>query len=240
MEIEPIGVVRTCFGDKFAVPRQAGLCPDAWGTLAFAPRYRSREAVRGLEGFSHLWITFHFHAVAGGGWQPTVRPPRLGGNRRIGVFASRSPFRPNGLGLSLARLEGIDLDAAEAPLLRLGGTDLVDGTPVLDVKPYLPWCDAVAEARAGFAAEAPAQLAVEVAPGVAASFAALPGRARAVIRQALALDPRPAVQAGDPARVFGALLCGHEVRFTVGAGVCRVVALTPMPAGAGSAGPEEG
>lgn len=234
METEQIGVVRTCYGDKFAVPRQAGLCPDAWGELVFGPCFRSREAVRGLEGFSHVWILFHFHAVAAEGWRPTVRPPRLGGNERVGVFASRSPFRPNGLGLSLARLEGIDFGRPDSPVLRLGGIDLVDGTPVLDVKPYLPWCDAVAGARGGFAAEAPACLAVDVAPEARPRFGQLPDRARALIVQALALDPRPAVQGEDPDRVFGAMLCGHDVRFRIDGGRCRVVGLEPAD-GAGLA-----
>ena len=112
MTIDPIGTVRSCFGEKFAVPRQPGLCPSAWGRLVFHPAYRSPEAVRGIEGFSHLWLIFGFHETVAQGWKPTVRPPRLGGNQRIGVFASRSTFRPNGLGLSLVRLEGIDRTCA--------------------------------------------------------------------------------------------------------------------------------
>ena len=135
MTLEPIGTVHTCFGGKFGVPRQPGLCPSAWGSLVFHDPYRNPEAIRGIEGFSHLWLIFGFHETAGQGWKPTVRPPRLGGNRRVGVFASRATFRPNGLGLSLVRLEGIDTSPANAPVLLLGGVDLLDGTPVYDIKP---------------------------------------------------------------------------------------------------------
>lgn len=223
MTLDPIATVRSCFGEKFAVPRQPGLCPSAWGQLVFHPAYRSPEAVRGIEGFSHLWLIFGFHQTSGQGWKPTVRPPRLGGNQRIGVFASRSTFRPNGLGLSLVRLEGVDTTAAEAPVLLLGGLDLVDGTPVYDVKPYLPYAEALPEAAAGFAGEAIPRLAVEVEPAAAGDFAKLPPRARAVLMEALSLDPRPATHADDAARIFGAALCGCNVRFTIGDGICRIL-----------------
>lgn len=221
MKLEPIGVVRTCFGGKFGVPRQPGLCPSAWGELVFHEAYRSPEAVRGIEGFSHLWLIFGFHETIDQGWKPTVRPPRLGGNQRVGVFASRSTFRPNGLGLSLVRLEGVDMEAKDAPVLLLGGLDLLDGTPVYDVKPYLPYAESIPDAAAGFAGEEIPRLEVEIAPD--AGFAKLPARAQAVIREALSLDPRPAVRAEDPERVFGAAVCGKNVRFTVADGVCRVV-----------------
>ena len=128
MTIQPIGTLRTCFGGKFGIPRQPGLCPSAWGELVLHEPCRNLEALRGIEGFSHLWLIFGFHATLAQCWQPTVRPPRLGGNQRVGVFASRSPFRPNGLGLSLVRLEGIDTTAPDAPLVLLGGVDLLDGT----------------------------------------------------------------------------------------------------------------
>ena len=225
MEIQPIGVVRSCFGEKFAVPRQPGLCPDAWGELVFEPVFRSPEAVRGLDGFSHVWLIFGFHQTADQGWQPTVRPPRLGGNRRVGVFASRSTFRPNGLGLSLVRLEGIDTDRADGPVLKLGGLDLVDGTPVFDVKPYLPYAEALPEALGGYAGEAPPEIEVTVAPDVRAAFDRLPERARRVIAAVLALDPRPAVRTDDEERVFGAALCGHNVRFRIAGDRCEIVSL---------------
>jgi tRNA-Thr(GGU) m(6)t(6)A37 methyltransferase TsaA len=223
MTLEPIGVIHSCFGGKFGAPRQPGLCPSAYGSLVFLEPYRSEEAIRGIEGFSHLWLIFGFHQALAQGWHPTVRPPRLGGNQRIGVFATRSPFRPNGLGLSLVRMEGIDHSAAEAPILLLGGLDLIDGTPVFDIKPYLPYAEAPLDAAGGYAHEAPLRLAVAVHVSASAAFARLPARAQAVIQEALALDPRPATQTEDEARTFGADLCGCNIRFTVGGGICQIV-----------------
>ncbi len=222
VSITPVAVVRSCFGGKFGVPRQPGLCPSAWGTLEFLPGFDSPEVVRGLEGFSHVWLIFGFHATADEGWHPTVRPPRLGGNRRIGVFATRSTFRPNPLGLSLVRLEGIDLTSG-APVLRLGGLDLIDGTPVFDLKPYLPYAESLPDASGGFAGAAPERLPVEVDAAARAAFDALPDRARALIGEALSLDPRPATCGDDADRVFGAPLCGKNVRFTIRDGICRIV-----------------
>ena len=222
MTLHPIATVRSCFGGKFAVPRQPGLCPSVWGRLVFHEEYRSPEAVRGIEGFSHLWLIFGFHETADQGWKPTVRPPRLGGNRRIGVFASRSTFRPNGLGLSLVRLEGIDTTSRESPVLLLGGLDLLDGTPVYDVKPYLPYAEALPDAAAGFAGTAMERLPVEVEDGAVEDFAQLSERARAVIMEALSLDPRPATQMADPQRTFGASLCSCNVQFAIRDGVCRI------------------
>ena len=225
MEIGRIGVVRSCFGEKFGVPRQPGLCPSAWGELVFDPEFRREEMLRGLEGFSHFWLIFGFHETAGEGWHPTVRPPRLGGNRRVGVFASRSPFRPNPLGLSLVKLEGIERERPDGPVLRLGGLDLVDGTPVYDIKPYLPYCEALPEAGGGFSSPLAERLEVEIAPEAEEAFSAMPGRARALIREALACDPRPAArsEAKEPDRLYGALLCGHNIRFTIQGDRCRVV-----------------
>jgi tRNA-Thr(GGU) m(6)t(6)A37 methyltransferase TsaA len=223
MTLDPIGIVHTCFGGKFGVPRQPGLCPSAWGRLVFHEAYRSPEAIRGIDGFSHLWLIFGFHETAEQGWKPTVRPPRLGGNRRVGVFASRSTFRPNSLGLSLVRLEGIDTNAADGPVLLLGGVDLLDGTPVYDIKPYLPYAESIPDAAAGFASDEIPRLKVKLAEETVEKFSSLPQRAQAVIREALSFDPRPAVRAEDSDRVFGALLCGHDVRFTIAGGVCRIV-----------------
>ena len=227
MNLVPIATVRSCFGEKFAVPRQPGLCPSAWGRLVFHPDFRSPEAIRGIEGFSHLWLIFGFHETVAHGWKPTVRPPRLGGNQRVGVFASRSTFRPNGLGLSLVRLEGIDTTGTDSPVLLLGGLDLLDGTPVYDVKPYLPYAEALPAAAGGFASELIERVPVEVESAAMADFARLPARARAVVLEALALDPRPATQVADPARVFGALLCGCNVRFTIREGICRICGIDP-------------
>ncbi len=222
MVIEPIGTVRSCFGGKFAVPRQPGLCPSAWGRLEFHPEFRSPEAIRGIEGFSHLWLVFGFHGTAAQGWRPTVRPPRLGGNQRVGVFASRSTFRPNGLGLSLVRLEGIDRQSAAAPVLLLGGLDLIDGTPVYDVKPYLAYAEAISEAAGGFAADEIPRLEVMVDDGARADFERLTPRVRKVLEEVLSLDPRPATRCGDEPRMFGAELCGRNVRFEVVDGICRI------------------
>ena len=223
--LDPIGIVHSCFGGKFGVPRQPGLCPSAWGTLEFRESYRSPEAIRGLEGFSHVWLIFGFHETAAEGWKATVRPPRLGGNQRVGVFASRSTFRPNGLGLSLVRLEGIEMRGAEGPVLLLGGLDLIDGTPVYDIKPYLAYAESIPGAAAGFAGDGIPRLRVEIADEAADEWAELPERARALIGEALALDPRPAVQSDDPERVFGALYCGRNVRFSVRDGACRILEL---------------
>lgn len=214
MQIEPIGIMRTCFGEKFAVPRQPGLCPSAWGRLLFESRYRGEEFLRGIEGFSHVWVIFGFHETHDQQWSPTVRPPRLGGNQRVGVFASRSTFRPNSLGLSLCRLEGIDA-TADGPQLLLGGLDLVDGTPVYDVKPYLSYCEAPIDAVCGYAASAPQRLSVSVDSRAADVFDRLPERDRRIILECLALDPRPAAH-HDPQRTYGVVICGVNVRFQVG------------------------
>ena len=223
MQLEPIAHVRSCFGGKFAVPRQPGLCPSAWGEVVFAKGYDQAEALRGLEGFSHVWLVFGFHETADKGWKPTVRPPRLGGNERVGVFASRATHRPNGLGLSLVVLEGIELDGPDGPMLRVGGLDLLDGTPIYDIKPYLAYAESVPDARSGFAGGEIERLEVIVEESAAEVFNGLPPRAQAVIKEALSLDPRPAVQAEETDRVYGASLCGHEVRFTVGEDACRIV-----------------
>jgi tRNA (adenine37-N6)-methyltransferase len=223
VEIRPIATLRSCFGGKFAAPRQPGLCPSAWGELIFEPEFRPAEALRGIEGFSHLWLIFGFHLTAEAGWSPTVRPPRLGGNERIGVFASRSTFRPNGLGLSLVRLEGIEQRPGSGTVLLLGGIDLADGTPVFDIKPYIPYAEAIPEARAGFAPEAPQRLEVDTAS--AKDFDKLPERSRRLIVEALSLDPRPPAGRDEPGRIYGAPLCGLEVKFTVEESRCRLISV---------------
>lgn len=180
--------------------------------------------MRGIEGFSHLWLVFGFHATAAEGWRPTVRPPRLGGDERIGVFASRSTYRPNGLGLSVVKLEGVDFERPDGPVLLLGGVDLIDGTPVYDIKPYLAYSDALPDAVSGYAPDAPARMRVEISEAAAGDFEKLPERSRQVIREVLSLDPRPPT-AADPHRVFGAELCGRNVRFQVAESICVVVAV---------------
>jgi len=226
VEIVPIGTVRTCFGDKFAVPRQPALCSSSWGELTFHEGFRDPSMVRGLSEFSHLWLVFGFHATVEKGWSPTVRPPRLGGNKRVGVLATRSTFRPNGLGLSLVRLEEVSM-GAEGPCLKLGRLDLIDGTPIYDIKPYLPFTDALPEAHAGFADTPPPSIPVTVAESAREAFEALPTRSRALILECLSQDPRPAVQSGQDEKLFGARLCGHEVRFHFEAGGCEILSISP-------------
>lgn len=225
MTLTPVATVYSCFGGKFAVPRQPGLCPSASGRLVFDLKFRSVEAIRGLDGFSHIWLIFGFHETTQHGWTPTVRPPRLGGNRRVGVFASRSTFRPNNLGLSLVRLEGVELDTVDGPVLLLGGLDLIDRTPVYDIKPYLAYAESIPGAASGFAAEEIPRFVVEVAAEAAGDFSRLPERSKNLVLEALALGPRPAAGSGDPNRIYGALLCGCNIRFTVGCGICRIVAV---------------
>lgn len=218
MTITPIARVRTCFDEKFAVPRQPGLCPSAWGELRFEPGYGSADAVRGLEGFSHVWLLFGFHLTAERGWSPTVRPPRLGGNERVGVYASRSTHRPNSLGLSLVALEGIEWEESQ-PWLRLGGVDLVTGTQIYDVKPYIPFVEALPDARGGYAQEEPIRWEVVGAE----HLADWSPRDRAVVMEALSLDPRPPAGRLEEDRIHGAGLCGRNVRFRVAAGKVEIV-----------------
>jgi len=229
MNVEPIGIVRTCFGSKFAIPRQPGLCPSAWGELSFHEPFRSREALRGIEGFSHLWLVFGFHETAAQGWKPTVRPPRLGGNQRIGVFASRSTFRPNSLGLSLVKLEEVLWDSKPGPTLLLGGLDLMDGTPVYDIKPYLSYAESIPDALSGFAGDEIPRLEIIITPEAEQAFEKLPERAKRVIIESLSLDPRPAVRKDDSERVHGACLCGHDVRFIINRHECRIVEIKALP-----------
>lgn len=224
--IRPIGFIRSCYQEKFAAPRQPGLCPDAWGELVFEPDFRNPDTLRGIEGFSHLWLFFGFHETVDQGWHPTVRPPRLGGNERVGVFATRSTFRPNGLGLSLVRLESLRTDSTHGPILELGGIDLIDGTPIYDIKPYLPYAESIPVARAGFAASDIPRLTIEIDPSAATNFASLTERDQAVIRQSLSLDPRPAASPADPTRIYGVRMCGRNIRFTIHDGICRIIQIT--------------
>ena len=214
-----IAHVHSDFSSKFGVPRQSGLVEDLESTLVFEPEFRNEDALRGLEGFSHLWLVWVFHQAARGEWSPTVRPPRLGGNARLGVFATRSPFRPNPIALSAVRLAGVERTAGQGTVLRLRGADLVDGTPVLDIKPYLPYADCVPGALEGFAA-VPAEEAVEVAipPDL---LERVPPDRREALRGVLAQDPRPRYQE-DPDRVYGFGFAGLEVRFSVSGGVLTV------------------
>ncbi len=221
LSLSPIAYVESPYQEKFGIPRQPGLAPAARGALVMQADWARAEAFEGLDGFSHLWVIFGFHACEGKA-RLRVRPPRLGGNRELGVFATRSPFRPNHLGLSVLRLDAIEIDD-RGVRLAVSGLDLLDGTPVYDIKPYVPYTDALPEARAGFARGAPhARLRVEFAPGVEAP----PDLAQLIV-QTLSLDPRPAYRREEPAgRVYGMRLAGHEVRWRVEGDCLRVIELS--------------
>ncbi len=209
--LDPIGIIHSCFKGDFAVPRQAGLVPSARAELELLPPYDDPQALDGLEQCTHLWLQFIFHREAPGQWKPRVRPPRLGGNRRIGVFATRSPRRPNGLGLSAVRLERIELRDGK-PRLLLSGVDLVDGTPVVDIKPYVPYADALPDARNGLAPEPPGVIPVCFSAQALAVCASQPGTDLAqLITEVLQQDPRPAYQQPDPNRRYGTRLQNWEL-----------------------------
>ena len=222
-----VGTVYSCYPERFGVPRQPGLVPSAEAELHLEAPWNDPTALQGLEGFSHVWLLYGFHANPPKPWRPTVRPPRLGGNRRMGVFATRSPFRPSPLGLSVARLVEVVVTGVWQGL-RLADHDLVDGTPVYDIKPYLPWSDALSHAHApsGFA---------RPEPGLAVSFEAgvlerAPGNRpdwRALVTETLAQDPRPAFHRDDPDRLYGVALGGYNVRFRVAGATAVVFAVVP-------------
>ncbi|KAB7895536.1 tRNA (N6-threonylcarbamoyladenosine(37)-N6)-methyltransferase TrmO [Rouxiella sp. S1S-2] len=226
-----IGRIHSPYKEKFAVPRQPGLVEDGGGELHLLPPYNQAEAVRGLEAFSHLWVMFIFHQTMEGGWRPTVRPPRLGGNARVGVFATRSTFRPNPLGMSLVELKGIRCQGKEV-ILQLGSLDLVDGTPVVDIKPYLPFAESQPQAVAGFAQEAPeADMPVTFSPlaesQLAANLARYP-HLRRFITQVLGQDPRPAYRKGEElARDYAVHLLEFNVKWRVIADQNQVISLDP-------------
>ena len=211
--MKPLGVVESCFGEKFGTPRQSGIVECARGRVMFSDEV-DEEACRGLEEFSHVWLVFLFDQVEESETRWLVRPPRLGGNEKKGVFATRSPFRPNRIGLSLVKFEAVGKG-----FLEVSGLDLVDGTPILDVKPYLPYVESVPEAKGGFAETAPARMEVEF------KFEDLEENDRKLITDALAVDPRPAYH-DDPDRVYGCLLAGYEVKWRVSGGKIEVLSAT--------------
>ena len=212
MDIRPIAHIKSDFPEKFGIPRQSGLVEELTAAVVFEPDYRDPSAVRGLEGFSHLWLIWEFSQARRTGWSPTVRPPRLGGNQRMGVFATRSPFRPNPLGLSCVRLLEVRQDRELGPVLTVSGADLMDGTPIYDIKPYLPYADCKPEAVGGFAAQPKeASLAVDCPQPL---LDRLPEAKRPALLAVLAQDPRPQYQ-DDPDRVYGMAFAGAEVKFRV-------------------------
>lgn len=207
-----IAHIRNAFPTKFGLPRQSGLVPEVESVVVFEPEYRVPEALRGLDGYSHLWLIWSFHMAERDTWSPTVRPPKLGGNTRMGVFATRSPFRPNPIGLSCVKLERIENDPKLGHVLVVSGADLMDGTPIYDVKPYIPYADCRPEASEGFTAQTRGHELTVVFP--AELEARVPIEHRAALRGVLAQDPRPGYQQ-DPERVYGFGYAGLEVRFTV-------------------------
>ena len=220
-----IARIRSDFPTKFGVPRQSGLVDSLRATVVFEPEYRNPDALRGIEGFSHLWLIWQFHRAVREGWSPTVRPPRLGGNERMGVFATRSPFRPNAIGLSSVRLEGVELRTPQGPVLHVAGADLMDGTPILDIKPYLPYGDCRPEATGGFTDDrARVLLEVEIPPQW---LALVPEDRREALAGVLSNDPRPSYQ-HDPARIYGMAFAGLDVRFTVDGNTLTVAEIRPL------------
>lgn len=231
--LRPIAHVHSEFPGKFGIPRQSGVVPELRSELIFAPEFRNPDALRGIEGFDRLWLIWEFSANRRASWSPTVRPPRLGGNTRLGVFATRSPFRPNPLGMSCVVLTGVRQDAKLGPVLCLSGADLMDGTPVFDIKPYLPYSDCFPDARAGFTALAPdLLLGVDFPPEL---LERIPEAHRSALLGVLSHDPRPSYQ-DDPARRYGMAFAGFDIHFTVSGGRLTVVDVVPMgPSEKGSA-----
>ena len=221
--IRPIARIRTEFPEKFGIPRQAGIVDELRGEVVFEPEYRREEALRGLEEFSHLWLIWQFSENLDQGWTPTVRPPRLGGNERRGVFATRSPFRPNALGLSCVRLLGIRRDPELGSVLQVAGADLMDGTPIFDIKPYIPYADCRPEASGGIAPDPGATLTVVIPEELEAK---IPEKKRAALRGVLENDPRPRYQ-NDPERRYGLSFGGMEIAFRVNGRTLTVTEVEP-------------
>ncbi|MBQ9728509.1 MAG: tRNA (N6-threonylcarbamoyladenosine(37)-N6)-methyltransferase TrmO [Clostridia bacterium] len=218
LTLRPIAYVRADFTEKFGIPRQSGRAPALRSEIVFLPEYRNPEALRGIEGFSHVWLIFDFSKSHRKEWSPTVRPPRLGGNKRVGVFASRSPFRPNPLGLSCVKIERVE-ERKDELVLVISGADLLDGTPIFDIKPYLPFADCLPNAVGGYADEnKDHRLKVEFPQEW---LERLPLEKREGLLQCLADDPRPSYQ-DDPSRIYGMGFAGFEIKFTVAENVLRV------------------
>jgi len=221
MECKFIAHIETDFDTKFGVPRQAGLVPELEGRIVFEPEYRVTEALRGLEGYSHLWLIWVFSEVltkdqpSSPSWSPTVRPPRLGGNKRMGVFATRSPFRPNPIGLSSVEISGIELNTPDGPIIHVKGADLMNGTPILDIKPYLPFTDSHPEALGGFTDQTKEQKPLEVViPEELFTLYNLKEEQWKALRKVLSQDPRPHYQHDDD-RIYGISFAGIDFHFKV-------------------------
>lgn len=224
-ELRAIAYIRSDFPTKFGIPRQSGVIKSLRASIVFEPEYRNPDALRGLEEFSHIWLIWGFSRVKQGKWSPTVRPPRLGGNTRLGVFATRSPFRPNPLGLSSVRIENISLHTANGPIIYVLGADLMDGTPIYDIKPYVPYTDCHFAATGGFAS-GPPRISLEVVIAKK-HLEILPEGLVSTLSDILAHDPRPAYQ-NKPGRVYGMEYAGFEVKFTVDGNILTVVEIVKL------------
>lgn len=221
--MQVIAHIRSDFPSKFGIPRQSGLVDALKAEIIFEPPYRNPDAFRGLEGYSHIWLIWQFSQATRDHWSPTVRPPRLGGNTRMGVFATRSPFRPNHIGLSCVRLEKVELHGTQGPILHVAGADLMDGTPIYDIKPYLPYTDAYPDAKGGFSFQQKnGALEVSFPPRL---LDQIPAAQQKALLAVLAQDPRPAYQ-HQPNRIYGMPYADFEVRFTVDGNRLTVCGLT--------------
>ena len=225
VEMNIVARMKSDFPTKFGIPRQAGLVQELRSTIVFEPEYRDPEALRGIEDFTHLWLIWQFSGAVRPGWSPTVRPPRLGGNERMGVFATRSPFRPNFMGLSSVKLLGVEHTREFGTVLHVGGADLMDGTPIFDIKPYIPYSDCHPEATGGFTDRAgDFILKVDFPPEL---LKLLPESRQKALVGVLSHDPRPSYQR-DPSRVYGLSFGGFDVKFRVKEDVLTVLELNPL------------
>lgn len=210
MEIKPIARIHTDFSEKFGVPRQAGLAPSLTGKIVFEPEYRNIRAVKELDGFSHIWLIWEFSQCSDSKFSPTVRPPRLGGNRRVGVFASRSPFRPNRLGLSCVKIEKIETDGENAPIITVSGVDMTDDTPIYDIKPYIPIADCIPTASEGYTAQTKEyKISVNCDEKL---LSIIPENKRQALLELLSNDPRPAYN-DEEGKEYGVTFAGYNIRF---------------------------
>ena len=225
-EILTIARIRSPYKSKFGIPRQSGVAGDVRAEIVFEPEFRDPDAVRGLEDFSHIWLIWQFSENTGSGWSPTVRPPRLGGNERVGVFATRSPFRPNFLGLSAVELEKVEICPERGPVLHVKGADLLDGTPIFDIKPYIPYSDSIPDASGGFTDKKHFhKLGVHIPPELEQI---LGDETAAELKQVLKSDPRPQYH-NDPERIYGMSYADFEVKFRVAGDELTVTDIEKTP-----------
>ena len=217
--MNPIARIHTDFPTKFGIPRQSDMVESLKGTIVFEPEYRNAEALRGMEGFSHIWLIWEFSESKREGWSATVRPPLLGGNTRMGVFATRSPFRPNPIGMSVVKLEKVELHTENGPVLHVSGADMMNGTPIFDIKPYVPYTDSRPDATGGFTDIVDKTELRVVFPEQLLSF--IPAEKRQPLTEVLSLDPRPSYQ-NDPERIYGLLFAGFDIRFSVNEAILTV------------------